>query len=171
MKGFRQTELASKVGCTQSALSMFEGGQPTKLSDDIVKKLSEVLDVPLSEPDKDKTSQNGSAISVAADLPVVHGFCTNCQCPSNVPYVVSGRLFFRPLRMAASPSGGARCAYCGEFLEMRCPVCGAPLNEGACCAVCGSSYVTPVVAEGVDVVEYAKARRADIIQLRELGAL
>ena len=48
-KGLRQTELAAQVGCTQSALSMFESGQPTKLSEETVKKLSDFLDVPLQE--------------------------------------------------------------------------------------------------------------------------
>ena len=48
-KGLRQTELAAQVGGTQSALSMFESGQPTKLSEETVKKLSEFLGVPLVE--------------------------------------------------------------------------------------------------------------------------
>ena len=167
-KGFRQTELAAQIGCTQSALSMFEGGQPTKLSDETVKKLSELLGVPLV--DQEKVAEASREAQVASvEIPVVHGFCPNCQCPSNVPYVVSGRLFFRPSRNIAAPTGGKRCTLCGEVLEMRCPVCGAPLNDGACCAVCGSNYVTPVVPDGIDVSAYAQARRAEIIQLRELG--
>ena len=169
-KGFRQTELALKVGCTQSALSMFEGGQPTKLSDDTVKRLSELLEVPLEERPKEEAGQPVSEFpSFSAEVEVVHGFCPNCQCPSNVPYVVGGRLFFRPLRKISSPTGGARCVQCGEVLEMRCPACGAPLNDGACCAACGSNYVTPVVADGLDVAKYANARRAEIIQFFGIG--
>ena len=167
-KGFRQTELAAQVGCTQSALSMFEGGQPTKLSDETVKKLSELLEVPLIEQEN-VADTSGETQLASVGIPMVHGFCPNCQCPSNVPYVVSGRLFFRPSRNIASPNGGKRCTQCGEVLEMRCPVCGAPLNDGACCAVCGSNYVTPVVPDGIDVSAYAQSRRAEIIQLRELG--
>ena len=90
-KGLRQTELAAQVGCTQSALSMFEGGQPTKLSEETVKKLSEFLGVPLQEENplaRAVFQSEPSATQVA-----VHGFCPNCQCPSNVPYVVEGRLF------------------------------------------------------------------------------
>ena len=166
-KGIRQTELAAQVGCTQSALSMFEGGQPTKLSDDTVKKLSEVLGVPLQveQPSLGVPSTSPSSVPQI----VVHGFCPNCQCPSNIPYIVGDRLLYRPSRKVASPTGGVRCTQCGEMLEMRCPKCGAPLNEGACCAVCGTAYVTPVVDEGLDVVAYAQARRAEIIQLRELS--
>ena len=166
-KGIRQTELATQVGCMQSALSMFEGGQPTKLSDETVKKLSEVLGVPLQEEKSSSDVQLASA--PGAPQIAVHGFCPNCQCPSNVPYVVAGRLFYRPSRKVASPTGGVRCTQCGEMLEMRCPKCGASLNEGACCAVCGTAYVTPVVEDGLDVVAYAQARRAEIIQLRELS--
>ena len=163
-KGFRQTELAAQVGCTQSALSMFEGGQPTKLSDETVKKLSELLGISLVE----ERESSAETQVVSAEIQVVHGFCPNCQCPSNVPYVVSGRLFFRPSRNIASPNGGRRCVQCGEVLEMRCPTCGAPLNDGACCAVCGSGYVTPVVPEGIDLSAYSQARRIEIAQLREL---
>ena len=165
-KGLRQTELAAHIGCTQSALSMFEGGQPTKLSEETVKKLSEFLGVPLVEEAAAPMAvlANGSYES----LNIVHGFCPNCQCPSNVPYVVDGRLFYRPSRKEASPTGGVRCAQCGEVLEMKCPSCGAPLNEGACCAVCGAGYVTPSIAEEIDVVAYARTRREEIIQFREL---
>ena len=165
-KGLRQTELAAQVGCTQSALSMFEGGQPTKLSEETVKKLSEFLGVPL-------WAEVSPPMAVSASgshdfLNAVYGFCPNCQCPSNVPYVVDGRLFYRPSRNVASPTGGVRCTQCGEVLEMKCPSCGAPLNDGACCAVCGSAYVTPSIADGIDVVAYARLRREEIIQLREL---
>ena len=166
-KGIRQTELAAQVGCTQSALSMFEGGQPTKLSDETVKRLSEVLGVPLVVDNARKA--NCAQVSDQGELNLaVSGFCPNCHCPSNVPYVVDGRLFYRPSRKVASPTGGVRCTQCGEMLEMQCPRCGAHLNEGACCAACGASYVTPVMAEGLDVVNYAQARRAEIMQLREL---
>lgn len=164
-KGLRQTELAVQVGCTQSALSMFEGGQPTKLSEETVRKLSDILGVPIQEV----PSPSGVHAPSAGEAHiVVHGYCPNCHCPSNVPYVVGGRLFYRPSRKVASPTGGVRCVQCGEMLEMRCPTCGAPLNDGACCAACGAAYVTPVVDEGLDVAVYAQARRAEIIQLREL---
>jgi len=165
-KGLRQTELAARVGCTQSALSMFEGGSPTKISEETVKKLSEVLGVPLEE--EKPAAQAVQAFDRSEPVIVVHGFCPNCQCPSNVPYVVDGRLFFRPSRKVASPTGGVRCTQCGEMLEMNCPSCGAPLNDGACCAACGAAYVTPVVADGLDVVSYARTRREEISQLRNL---
>ena len=165
-KGIRQTELAAQVGCKQSALSMFEGGQPTKLSMETIGKLSEVLGVPLVEENQPKNELETSG--QRGDTLAVHGFCPSCHCPSNVPYVVDGRLFYRPSRMVASPTGGVRCTQCGEMLEMRCPTCGAQLNDGACCAVCGVAYVTPSVAEGLDVVAYAQARRGEIIQLRNL---
>ena len=99
---------------------------------------------------------------------VARGYCPNCHCPSNIPYVVEGRLFYRPNRVLASPTGGVRCTQCGEILEMRCPVCGAPLNDGACCAVCGGAYVTPVLPEGVDPSAYARARRDEMLQLKAL---
>ena len=165
-KGLRQTELAAQVGCTQSALSMFESGQPTKLSEETVKKLSDLLGVPLLEEMSSVVAVPMTALHES--LNVIHGFCPNCQCPSNVPYVVEGRLFYRPSRKVASPTGGVRCTQCGEVLEFKCPSCGAVLNDGACCAACGATYVTASVGDGIDVVSYAKMRREEIIQLREL---
>lgn len=170
-KGMNQSALARAMGCQQSAISMFEGGETTKLSDETVQKMADFLGIKLEEEQKkaDAPSEDGAVGRSAPDVVVVaHGYCPNCQCPSNIPYVVGGQLFYRPTRAIASPTGGKYCAECGELLEMRCPVCGAPLNDGACCAVCGSAYVTPVLPEGVDVAAYARVRRDEIVQLRSL---
>ena len=171
-KGLNQSALARAVGCQQSAISMFEAGMATKLSDEAVTKMAEVLGVDLPALLKAQEAQTIQAQMVAAEPKaahlIVHGYCPNCHCPSNVPYVVENQLFYHPSRKIASPNGGTRCTQCGELLEMRCPVCGAPLNDGACCALCGTPYVTSVVPEGVGVTAYARARRDEILQLRSL---
>lgn len=164
-KGLNQSSLAQMVGCKQSAISMFEGGMVTKLSDETVKKLSEVLEVPLESSSETKKEP----ISIPTGTVAVSGYCPNGDCPSNVPYVVGGRVFYRPSRKVASPTGGIRCACCGEFLEMKCPACGAVLNDGACCAACGTPYVTPVLPDGTDVAAYAERRREEIRQIKFLG--
>ena len=170
-KGMNQSALAHVLGCQQSAISMFEGGMTTKLSDEIVHKMADFLGVEL--PEEKEESAPAAVATVESHAPegvcVTHGYCPNCHCPSNIPYVVEGRLFYRPNRGVASPTGGMRCTQCGEILELRCPECGAPLNDGACCAVCGAAYVTPVLPEGVDATAYAQARRAEISQLRALS--
>ena len=175
-KGMNQSALARAIGCQQSAISMFEGGMTTKLSDETVVKMADFLGIKLEDEKKVEESEKSGGTGFAASSTVGsstslvhHGYCPNSNCPSNVPYVVEGRLFYRPSRMIASPTGGIRCAVCGEVLEMRCSVCGASLNDGACCAVCGQSYVTPVLPEGVDVTTYARIRRDEIIQLRSLS--
>lgn len=169
-KGLSQTALAQIVGCKQSALSMFEAGDPTKISDDTVKKLADHLGVELvSEEKKEEESienQLSASFSQAGRLSV--SFCPNGHCPSNIPYVVEGKLFYRPSRQAFPSTGGTRCVHCGDVLETRCPTCGAPVNEGACCAVCGQSYVAAVLPEGVDAAVYARIRREEITQLRAL---
>ena len=167
-KGYNQSALAQMVGCKQSAISMFEAGMTTKLSDETVKKIAEVLGVSL------ESAPAGSQESLSdrfqrASAATVHGYCPNCGCPSNLPYVVNGNLFYRPLRQVSSPTGGVRCTQCGEVLEMKCPSCGASLNEGACCAVCGNAYVTPAVPDGIDIVSYARLRREELERFHGLA--
>ena len=166
-KGYNQSTLARMVGCKQSAVSMFESGMTTKLSDETVKKLSEVLGVSIEPKAKEEQSYSNIHVQTISGS-VVHGYCPNCDCPSNVPYVVGYRLLYRPIRNIASPTGGTRCTQCGELLEMICPACGAPLNDGACCASCGSTYVAPIVPDGTDIASYARIRREEIERLQSL---
>ena len=129
------------------------------------------VEIPEKKPEPEATDSVVAATQTGGEEMggvVARGYCPNCHCPSNIPYVVEGRLFYRPNRVLASPTGGVRCTQCGEILEMRCPVCGAPLNDGACCAVCGGAYVTPVLPEGVDPSAYARARRDEMLQLKAL---
>ena len=132
-----QSELAHEVGCKQSAISMFENGSPTKLSEETINRIAAKLGVSLSAEGPDETK---------GDIPPsdfsVKGFCPNPQCPSNSSYEVDGRRFFIPDREKADPVGGRFCALCGEVLEKKCPNCGAPIHAGAVCSICGDPYIS-----------------------------
>ncbi len=138
--GLSQSVLAAEVGCKQSALSMFEQGDGTKLNDEVIHALSAKFGIPLEFPKGTDGEEESSSRRFA-----VHseekGFCPNPHCPSNHGYEVEGRAFYRPDRSAADPVGGTYCAVCGEVLEKRCPNCGAPLHDGAVCSFCGKPYV------------------------------
>ena len=168
-KGLSQTALAQVVGCKQSALSMFEAGDPTKISDETVEKLATHLGVKLVEKTEKSADSSENTVPLKPMGQVQFGFCPNGHCPSNIPYAVEGKLFYRPSRQNISSTGGTRCVHCGDVLEMRCPTCGAPINEGACCAICGQSYVAAVLPEGVDAAVYARVRREEITQIRALS--
>jgi transcriptional regulator with XRE-family HTH domain len=157
-KGLTQSAVAREAGCKQSAISMFESGVPGKLSQESIEKIAEIVGVNL----KKIHETAASAVKVPVFERRLRGFCPSCQCFSNMPFVMDGRLFFRPDMNKASPAGGDRCAVCGEVLEKACPVCSAPLNEGACCGVCGSAYVTPALPEGLEVALWAEKRREEI---------
>ena len=131
-----QSELAAEVGCKQSALSMFEQGDGTKLNDAVIGKLAKKFGVSL-EASAPVSRLTGTCLVASAS----HGFCPNPKCPSNAAYAVDGRTFLRPDRDAADPAGGKYCALCGEVLEKRCPNCGAPVHDGAICSFCGEPYV------------------------------
>ena len=131
-----QSELASEVGCKQSALSMFEQGDGTKLNDAVIGKLAKKFGVSL-EASAPVSKLAGTCLMASAS----HGFCPNPKCPSNAAYEVDGRTLLRPDRAAADPAGGKFCALCGEILEKRCPNCGASVHDGAICSFCGEPYV------------------------------
>ena len=131
-----QSVVASEIGCKQSALSMFEQGDGTKLNDAVIRKLAEKFGVSLETSAPVSLFTGASTIASAS-----RGFCPNPKCPSNAAYEVEGRTFLRPDRSAADPAGGKFCALCGESLEKRCPNCGASVHDGAICSFCGEPYV------------------------------
>ena len=131
-----QSELSAEVGCKQSALSMFEQGDGTKLNDAVIRKLAEKFGVSLEEK-----APVGELTGIRAVASASRGFCPNPKCPSNAAYEVDGRTLLRPDRSAADPAGGKFCALCGEILEKRCPNCGASVHDGAVCSFCGEPYV------------------------------
>jgi len=135
-----QSVVAAEVGCKQSALSMFEQGDGTKLNDEVITALSKKFGISLTETAAEEVKP------VPTEFPPVsvvriHGFCPNAHCPSNKLYEVDGRTYALPNRLTADPVGGKFCAMCGEVLEKRCPNCGAPLHDGAICSLCGDPYV------------------------------
>ena len=133
-----QGELAAEVGCKQSAISMFENGDGTKLNDEVIGKIARKFGLEIEVKEEGKGGL--SPVSLAQHSPHT-GFCPNGDCPSNHRYEVAGRLLRRPDREAADPVGGRFCAVCGEVLERRCPNCGSPVHDGAVCSFCGEPYV------------------------------
>lgn len=134
-----QSVVAAEVGCKQSALSMFEQGDGTKLNDAVIRKLAEKFDVSLM-PEVPVSRFEGTSVTATA----VRGFCPNPKCPSNRAYAVDARTLLSPDRSAADPAGGKFCAVCGEVLEKRCPNCGAAVHDGAICSFCGEPYIAVV---------------------------
>lgn len=139
--GLSQSILSREVGCTQSALSMFEQGDGTKLSEETVQKLAKKfnLTLPAAKSASPVASMPALAAQVLADFR--RGFCPNPLCPSHSAYEVEGRRLLKPDLAAQDPAHGKYCAVCGELLERRCPTCGASVHEGAICTHCGNPYL------------------------------
>jgi DNA-binding XRE family transcriptional regulator len=158
-KHLTQAELAERVDCKQSAVSMMEAGRVTALAHETVSKIAAELGVPMekakaSHADKSAASASGSA------------HCPDPECFSNVPLVVNGSLLFWPRPQPVA--GGVHCAICGEVLVRVCPRCGAPAATGACCRHCGASYIAPPDTGGQDIETWAAARRQRIAEWRAL---
>lgn len=161
-KGLTQSALAEAVGCKQSAISMLESGRAEKIAKDTVEKIAGLL---------------GVAMEAAPSSPVSHApaatgraFCPNALCHSNIPYAASGELLFWPRSQQHVPASGdnIRCTVCGEFLEHRCPHCGASLADGACCHACGQPKVTNTLPPETDPAEWSAQRRREIAEWRSL---
>lgn len=136
-----QETVSAEVGCKQSALSMFENGDGTKLNETVIRKLAEKFGVSLTKmPSFIETNPVPVAFPLASEIRD-RGFCPNPSCPTNTAYSVDGRTYLRPDRSAADPVGGRFCAFCGEVLAKRCPNCGAPVHDGAICSICGDPYL------------------------------
>ncbi len=142
-RGISQSMLAKEVGCKQSALSMFEAGDGTKLNDETVLKLAEYfgLEIPRENAPAAGDAAVPNISRPFANTAIERGFCPNPNCPTNKRYTVEDRIFARPAREECDPAGGKFCAICGEVLEKRCPNCGAHLHEGGVCSFCGEPYV------------------------------
>lgn len=138
--GISQTELAAEIGCKQSALSPFERGDGTKLSDEAIRRLSEKFGIPL--PKESTSASLPSVFNPQPVAPVGSGFCPNPDCPSHRKMNVAGRTVVIPDRKLTDPVGGRFCAYCGEVLERKCPNCGSSVHDGAVCSFCGKPYVS-----------------------------
>ena len=135
--GLSQSVVAAEVGCKQSALSMFEQGDGTKLNDEVIGKLLKKFGISIGEEGEKKAE-----VGPLPTNPVPHtGFCPNPHCPSHMAYEVDGRRLLKPDRVQQDPVAGKYCAICGEILERRCPNCGAPVHDGAICSLCGEPYV------------------------------
>ena len=138
--GLTQGQLAAEVGCKQSALSMFEQGDGTKLNDEVIEKLAKQFNLSLT-PSVSPAQVNTPPLPHFPTPPLHHGFCPNPHCPTNKEYFVEEIRLFLPDRETADPVGGKYCAMCGELLERACPNCGAPVHAGAICSLCGQPYV------------------------------
>jgi len=135
-----QMDVAKEIGCKQSALSMFEQGDGTKLNDEAIRKLAEKFGIDISKKEVSEDVVDRPCDSPAVGEKAV-GFCPNPRCPSNRAYDVEGRTFYLPDRALADPVGGKFCAMCGEVLMKKCPNCGAHVHDGGFCSICGDPYV------------------------------
>lgn len=140
--GISQTALAAEIGCKQSALSPFERGDGTKLSDEVIRRLSDKFGIPLPSTGAGTSAGQASFPLREASFAAGSGFCPNPDCPSHRRLDLGGRVIFHPDRRLTDPVGARFCAICGEVLERRCPHCGLPVHDGAVCSFCGNTYVS-----------------------------
>jgi transcriptional regulator with XRE-family HTH domain len=153
-KGLTQSVLALEVGCKQSAISMLEAGQPSKLSKENIEKIASALGLTL------QTTQ----AKLVTSLGEKKGFCPNAHCPSNTPYIIQGELIFQPRLQVEK-----HCAYCAELLETCCPNCATAIHaEGSYCTACGTIRITNTLPADLPIAAWVVERRRELMELRKL---
>lgn len=165
-KGLTQSELAARVKCKQSAISMFEAGRTSVLSTETVSQIAKALDIDIKSVPAAPEAENGAARRLTLK------FCPVDECPSNVPYVVHGSIHLLPRMVNAPQEEKTRCRYCGEILESHCPnaECAARVESGAFCPWCGAEYVSQAPLDsGLDPVAWSDAQRQRIAEARKLA--
>lgn len=129
--GYSQTRLAKKAGIKQSALSMFESGDPHSLSAANLNKVAAALGVRIPEIGPVGGHETAE----------VRKYCSEYTCHANIPYLVRGLICFKPVFTMAREEDQIRCFHCGAELESGCPAeCGRAVSNSAFCA-CGEPYV------------------------------
>ncbi len=159
-----QAELAGRVGCKQSAISMFEAGLARALAGKTLERIGKILDVDISE---------FPPVSAAGEPPkVALKYCPIDGCPSNIPYAIGDDLHFAPSMVRSQEKDHARCVLCGELMQAQCPNsdCNAAVVAGACCPQCGTPYVAAtLIPSGVDAAQWADSRRSQIREIVEMS--
>lgn len=123
--GYTQKKMAELIGCTPSALCMFEKGKSDALSVERLGKACEVLDL-----------QPGALLE-RSDL----HYCPNPLCPTHLPYAIGDEIALKPASVVRESNDGF-CGWCGEVLSVECENCQAPFDASAAfCPVCGQAYV------------------------------
>ena len=161
-----QKELANKAGCAQSAVSMFEQGQPAVLSDEKIRKLADVLGIELGQLESAPKPPRPRARRIVLKC------CPDPLCISNVPYFVRDKAVFVPAMVEIEEVDGHSlefCSRCGEALIDCCPECKAPLMVGPVCPSCGKTYVCFYAeAETADLRKWVQERVRQIKTIRKL---
>jgi transcriptional regulator with XRE-family HTH domain len=153
-----QSELAKRIGVSQSLISKFINGKLRTLSRRTANTIASFLEMPVEGPRKPTLA-----------------YCGASHCPSIHVAVLEGFLYASPRFRPITPTSRKDCPYCKAVLFRECPHCGETINKAALyCPECAEPYVeAPDELEGVpdkDVVRTCYLRNRVNEQLcRNLG--
>lgn len=157
-KGLTQAQVAEAIDCKQSAVSMFENGRRDALSRDKLVSLGKLLDVDPSRAAQESDAPTGNL-----------RYCPDVNCPSNVPFMVGGRVAIRPSMTPVSGSAPSYCRYCGEVMAASCSnaECKESPEPGAFCAACGTAYISTatIAAPSAEWVRSRQEASRNLIEL------
>ena len=106
--GLTQSALAAEIGCKQSALSMFEQGDGTKLSDAVIEKLAKKFNLSVGSQNSKAVGEGNRQLSALNFKPYSRGFCPN---PSDE---ISGCPVPRPVTLISKVETAVPSLLCGS---------------------------------------------------------
>ncbi len=145
-KHFSQSELAARVGCSQSAISNVERGKLSSISEEKLIALCHEL---------------GLTAPPVVEGRWVLGFCGNPDCPLGWREVINGTLAIQPPMFRIEEDEMRFCKACGKPLLLTCQenACNTPPQEGASfCIKCGAALVKTEKHQQTGDLEEYKAR-------------
>ena len=156
-KDLNQSDLASRVGKSTSAICQFEKGDPHALADDVVRELCRFLEVAF-EPRKEVMT------AIQPDEEDVLAFCRSVKCPMANFDFEDGELIVQPkMYRVRSTSDLNHCSFCKQQLQTGCSGCLTAIAPGAVfCSGCEKPLVPlpPEILGRDDLAKYARQRIA-----------
>jgi predicted XRE-type DNA-binding protein len=145
---WNQTQLASTIGCSQTAISDVEAGKMFKFGTETISEFFKFLDIPF-DPASLETKSTLRRLA----------FCGTHDCPISIPFVVHGRIVVQPITQMHQGTQPPLCQWCGTRMLDGCssPGCNVALVGGAVfCPGCGEPFVKvpPHIAQHPDPATY-----------------
>ncbi len=130
-----QIHLAEKLSCSQSQISELEQGIRNAVSEELLRRIAQHLDVDLKRFEtSDSPYGPGGSTAWAC--------CINQTCPAARAFETPNGIQMKP-HFIQVETGAQNCEFCGDLLALFCPRnhCDHPIHPGFFCRGCAQPFI------------------------------